>query len=1000
MTNGRAEALKGYGVAVCSVLAGLAARLALAGMLDSSVPFVTFFPAVMFAVWFGGLGPAVLAALLSVVAASYFVIPPYNLIPSNSADIIRAGTFAGFSIFICALYEALRKSRGERKESKRAAERDRDMLQTTLSSIGDAVLATDENGRVTYLNRVAQELTGWSQEDAAGKPISDVFSVRKEGTGLAVENPVDRVIREGVRVVLASDTVLISRDGRQIPIEDSAAPICDDHRRVFGVALVFRDVTARRKAENALKTSEERLKLALDAGGIGVWDWDVVQNRDEWSDRIYDILGVERGKHAGRVEDFTELIHPDDRERIKAAIRAAMERDAAYDVEYRVVHPNGSLHWVSSMAQVFRNKKNEPIRMLGATRDITARKHSEAQRLQQWHTFDTALSYTPDFTYIFDLEGRFTYVNRALLSLWQKPLEEAVGRNFFDLGYPAELAERLQRQIQEVIETQKPVRDQTLFTGPTGESRHYEYIFVPVLAPDGRVEAVAGSTRDITDRIIAEEALRASEERLTLALEAGGGIGAWDWDVPGDRVYCNPEFARMFSVDPESAAAGAPLAEFVAHIHADDRGRVGEKIERAMETGGDLREEYRVVQPDGSARWVQVRGRCHLDEAGKPMRFPGVAFDVSDRKHAEEALRQSQDRLRAVYDGSYEYMGLLDIDGTLLDCNPASLTFANNTRADVIGRPFWETPWFSATPGMPEMVRGAIARARAGEFLRMEMLWIRPSGEGRTFDFSLYPVRNEQGQVALMVPEGRDITDRKRAEEEVRRANEELKRVNRELEEFAYVASHDLQEPLRMVNIYTQLILSDIHRDPTKIGEYAGFVQRGVERMEGLIHDLLTFSRAVQDEERPIGDADLSDSLNEALSVLKNRIEESGCTITADRLPTVRGDTSQMSHVFQNLLSNAMKYRKPDVLPRVHISVARDGDYWVVAVRDNGLGFEPQYAERIFGLFKRLYKEEYPGTGLGLAICKRIVERYGGRIWAEGRPGEGAVFYFSLPSVD
>jgi signal transduction histidine kinase len=169
--------------------------------------------------------------------------------------------------------------------------------------------------------------------------------------------------------------------------------------------------------------------------------------------------------------------------------------------------------------------------------------------------------------------------------------------------------------------------------------------------------------------------------------------------------------------------------------------------------------------------------------------------------------------------------------------------------------------------------------------------------------------------------------------------------------------------------------------------------------MEGLIHDLLTFSRAVHSDQFPVGMADLSAALNQALSVLQNRIEESGCVISTEPLPTVRGDASQLAHVFQNLLSNALKYSRAGVPPQVCVAVEQDAGSWIVSIRDNGIGFDPQYAEKIFGLFKRLYKEEYPGTGLGLAICKRIVERYGGRIWAEGRPGEGATFYFSLPKV-
>jgi signal transduction histidine kinase len=201
-----------------------------------------------------------------------------------------------------------------------------------------------------------------------------------------------------------------------------------------------------------------------------------------------------------------------------------------------------------------------------------------------------------------------------------------------------------------------------------------------------------------------------------------------------------------------------------------------------------------------------------------------------------------------------------------------------------------------------------------------------------------------------------------------------------------------------MVNIYTELILREMGQDGLKLGQFAGFVRQGVTRMGALIRDLLTFSSAVHSDRMPFGTANLSESLDDALSVLTNRLEDSGSRVECGPLPTVRGDASQLTHVFQNLVSNALKYRRENVPPEIRITSRPDGDEWIVTVQDNGIGFEQQYAERIFGLFKRLHKDEYPGTGLGLAICRRIVERYGGRIWAEGVPGEGSSFHFALPA--
>jgi light-regulated signal transduction histidine kinase (bacteriophytochrome) len=221
--------------------------------------------------------------------------------------------------------------------------------------------------------------------------------------------------------------------------------------------------------------------------------------------------------------------------------------------------------------------------------------------------------------------------------------------------------------------------------------------------------------------------------------------------------------------------------------------------------------------------------------------------------------------------------------------------------------------------------------------------------------------------------------------------------MNRDLEEFAYVASHDLQEPLRMVNIYTQQILRKLPDVDGDLSMFADYVRQGVAKMEALIRDLLTYSRAVRTDEVPEGTADLNSSLSEALSVLKTHMEEAGAVVSASELPVVRGDTAQFTHVFQNLLSNALKYRKQGSRPEIRIAATVEGKHWTVSIHDNGIGFDQKYAERIFGLFKRLHRDEYPGTGMGLTICKRIVERYGGRMWAEGEPGRGATFSFSLP---
>jgi signal transduction histidine kinase len=264
--------------------------------------------------------------------------------------------------------------------------------------------------------------------------------------------------------------------------------------------------------------------------------------------------------------------------------------------------------------------------------------------------------------------------------------------------------------------------------------------------------------------------------------------------------------------------------------------------------------------------------------------------------------------------------------------------------------------------------------------------------EDHWFNVAYQPLVESDGKVSGLVAVVAEVTAQVKA-------RLSLERANQELEEFAFVASHDLQEPLRMVTIFTELLLkSSGLSDDSKAREYADFVHTGVRRMDTLIKDLLIYGKVVHpNQENPPGSADLNRSVEEAISVMCGRIAESNAVVTHGPLPVVSGNEKQFALVLQNLISNSLKYRKPDVAPEIHIDATPHGSDWLVRIQDNGIGFQPQYAQRIFGLFKRLHNDAYPGTGLGLAICKRVVERHGGKIWAESEgDGKGASIFLLL----
>lgn len=383
---------------------------------------------------------------------------------------------------------------------------------------------------------------------------------------------------------------------------------------------------------------------------------------------------------------------------------------------------------------------------------------------------------------------------------------------------------------------------------------------------------------------------------------------------------------------------------------------------------------------------------------------------------ARVALQSERDFIGTILDVSGALIIVLDRAGNVVRFNRACEQTTGYAAAEVTGKPFWD--YFLLT-GEREGVRGVFFKLTAGDFpIKHENYWRTKGGHRRLIAWSNSCILDENGAVRFVIGTGIDVTERRRAEDALHKLNQELEqrvarrtsdleaagarlaRSNRELEQFAYVVSHDLQEPLRKISAFSGLVDKEVTGTLTPQGrEYMTVILNAVRRMQALINDLLMLSR-VSTQARPFAPVDLGRVLAEVLSDLEPRLQASGGRVEANALPTVEADATQMRQLLQNLVANALKFRKPGVPPLVRVSAeTAPGGGVSLVVADNGIGFEPRFAERIFGVFQRLHsREEYEGTGIGLAICQRIAERHGGRIAAEGRPGEGAVFRVELPA--
>jgi PAS domain S-box-containing protein len=406
--------------------------------------------------------------------------------------------------------------------------------------------------------------------------------------------------------------------------------------------------------------------------------------------------------------------------------------------------------------------------------------------------------------------------------------------------------------------------------------------------------------------------------------------------------------------------------------------------------------------PMGEQHWL-ISTSPVRDDDGEVVGGVSVATDVTQLKRAREDLVRERGMLQAVLDNMVEGVVMANERGEFVVFNPAAEDILGTGATDA-GPSQWSEEYGlflgdGETPFPPHEL--PLARALEGESADEVEILSRHRGkpDGVLLEVTGRPIHDEEGQRIGGLAVFRDVTEKHRVQEELAQHRSELERSNAELEQFAYVASHDLQEPLRMVASYTQL-LSRRYRGKLDedADEFIGYAVGGATRMQALINDLLAYSR-VQRKELELTAVDTGQAVKAAVQNLHAAIEERDAIVAVDDdLPAIQGDMTQLTQLFQNLIGNALKF-STDGRPEVHVSVRRRPGEWVFSVSDNGIGIDPQHAERIFEVFQRLHtRQEYPGTGIGLAVCKKIVERIGGRIWVQSEPGAGATFSFAVPA--
>jgi PAS domain S-box-containing protein len=569
-------------------------------------------------------------------------------------------------------------------------------------------------------------------------------------------------------------------------------------------------------------------------------------------------------------------------------------------------------------------------------------------------------------------DGTILWANQADLDLLGYTKDEYLGENIaaFHADQPVinEILSRLTRG--------EKLRDYPARLRHRDGSIRHVLINSSVLFEEGKFIHTRCFTRDVT--------------ALTKEQEAGALLGAIvdstddaiiSKDLSGRITSWNRSAERIFGY----TAAEAVGQSIMMLIPPDRQGEEPKILARLQR--GERVDHFETIRrrKDGTLLNISLTISPVRDRQDRIVGASKIARDITERKRAEEQRAQ----LSAIVDSSGDAIYIYDFEGTIRTWNRAAEELYGYRQEEIVGRHVDAIVPPDAMVELREIISPAIA---AGQIMRnLETTRRRRDGQVFPAVLTLSPVRDDKGKAVAISVIARDVTESKRAEDELRRANQDL-------EQFAFSASHDLQEPLRTIKIYSEL-LAERHAEMVEgeSAEFLDYLRRAATRMEMLVRDLLSYTQ-VTTLAMPVEETDTNESLSVALGNLGGAITESGAQVTFENLPRLRAHSTHVRQLFQNLVGNAIKYRSADRTPVVHIRAAREGGAWVFTVVDNGIGIEPQYKEKIFGLFTRLHNtERYEGTGIGLAICQRIVDRYHGRIWVESEPGKGSEFRFTLP---
>ncbi|MGI8440602.1 MAG: PAS domain S-box protein [Thermoleophilaceae bacterium] len=860
------------------------------------------------------------------------------------------------------------------------------LLSAVIRSAEEAIYSVDREDHIRTWNRAAERLYGYSAEEAVGQPLAILSppGLEEEVDALAV-----RVL--GGETVRRHETVRLHRDGSEVAISLNAAPLLNDSGVVIGEAILARDISERKRAEAALRESEQLYRTVVESlPDAAVLMFDRGLRHRLVGGSALARLGWSREALEGRTPQ--EALPPEDATALEGFYRATLAGEQ-HAFETRSSWGDRIL---SFEAAPVRAADGEVAGGVLVAHDVTDRKRVEAAQREAEQRFETAFDGAVLGMCLTGLDGRFLRVNAALCEILGRPAGELRGTHLGTFTHPEDV-DRYEGQIAGLLRGEaQGARTEKRYLRPDGTTVWVDVSLSLVRDPEGQPLHFSSQMLDITAGKRANEALARESRRLATA-QSIAHLGSWEWDLGSGKARWSAEQFRILGLDPDDEPLGP--WELLQLVHPEDRVGFQDAIDKTLRGPTDLESEFRIVRADG--REVVVHMRAAVVEDTR--RLAGTLQDVTERRRDEAAARELEERFRSAFEEAPIGMAMSDLEGRLLQVNRAYGEILGRPVSDLVGRHFLDVAH------LEDLAIGAatLRRLFAGEIetAKLEKRHMHADGRAVPVAINLSVVRGADGQVRHVLAQIRDVTERARAERALAEGRDQALEASRLKSEFLANMSHEIRTPMNGVIGMTDLLLDSSLTAEQR--SFADTVRSSGESLLTILEDILDFSKIEAGRlELEEVEFDLWDTVGEVGDLLASSAHRKGVELVMAIDPSVarwvRADQVRLRQILTNLISNAIKFTtEGQVLVSVTPGEDTPGDGRLCfSVEDSGIGISAEQLPALFDPFTQAdasTTRRYGGTGLGLAISGQLTEMMGGRIGVTSESGLGSRFWVTIP---